>query len=531
MAPSFPDFLGLSPITYAVGSGVALLLAIFLWIQQKSNLVLDPREPPLFKSRIPIIGHIVRMWRDGGGYYVDIYRRLGTKTHAVTLNILGQKLYVLLSPSIVQAAFRNRYLTSERFNVQAATGVVGLSARGKYLLEHSNLLQDFYRNMPLAVGPEPLRNMTSTALKTLSADLNELAASSCKAGKGPIDLYRFLRDRLVLATTDGLYGTKTNPVRIKTELVQDVWTFDEAMFTLFFNIAPKLTAPAGHKARGRLQEVLIEYFQKYPDDSSFPDDAAELTRMRARLLRMYGMTDVDVGNMEIGMINAAVANTAPILFWMVVNIFSRPKVLANLRAEVENLVEVTDGTATLCASQLTDRNLCPYVAAVNHEVMRLCDSVTGTRFVDEDITLPDGTLLKAGALVHMPSAVAHRMEETWGSHDPEDFNPERSLRRVSENSNPGEVIFSEPLAQRKAFWPFGGGKHLCPGRNFAFAENITFLAALAVGFEVMGLDVDTIPQCGYANLTGQSVPKPKQPAKVTFRQRNGWENVKWRLIA
>ncbi|KAK1573081.1 cytochrome P450 [Colletotrichum navitas] len=488
-APSFPDFLGLSLIIYA-----------------KSNLVLDPREPPLFKSRIPIIGHIVRMWRDGGGYYVDIYRRLGTKTHPVTLSILGQKFYFLLSPSIVQAAFRNRYLTSERFNVQAATGVVGLR-------------------------PEPLRNMTSTALRTLSADLNELAASSCKAGKGPIDLYRFLRDRL---------GTKTNPVRIKTELVQDVCyvkssffssTFDEAMFILLFNIAPTFTAPAGHKARGRLQEVLIESFQKYPDDSSFPDDAAELTRMRARLLRMYGVTDVDVGNMEIGMFNAAVANTAPILFWMVVSIFSRPKVLANPRAEVEKLVEVTDWTATLCASQLTDRNLCPYVAAVNYEVMRLCDSATGTRFVDEDITLPDGTLLKSGALVDMPSAVAHRMEETWGSHDPEDFNPERSLRRVSENRNPRELIVSEPLAQRKAFWPFGGGKHLCPGRNFAFAENIIFLAALAVGFEVKGLDVDTIPQCGYANLAGQSVPKPKQPANVTFRQRNDWENVKWRLIA
>ncbi|KAK0118743.1 hypothetical protein ONS95_007629 [Cadophora gregata] len=303
------------------------------------------------------------------------------------------------------------------------------------------------------------------------------------------------------------------------------------MFTLFFNVAPKLTAPAGHKARGRLQKVLIAYFRQYPDEWSFPDDAAELTRMRARLLRMYGMSDIDIGNMEIGMIHAAVSNTAPILFWMVISIFARPKVLAKLRAEVEKLVEVTDGTATLRASQLTDRNVCPYVAAVNREVMRLCDSVTGTRFVDKDVTLPDGTLLKAGALVHMPSAVGHRMADAWGPHDPEDFIPERSLGRVADNSNPEEVTFTEPSSQRKAFWPFGGGKHLCPGRNFAFAENITFVSALAVGFEVLGLNVDTIPRCGYANLTGQSVPKPNQPAMVTFRRRKNWDNVTWRLIA
>ncbi|TDZ14060.1 25-hydroxycholesterol 7-alpha-hydroxylase [Colletotrichum spinosum] len=527
-----PDLLGFGLPTYALGSVIAVLLAIFFWIQHKSNLVLDPREPPLLDPRVPIIGHVLRMWRDGGGYYVDIHRRLGAKAQAVTLNILGQKLYVLLSPSNVQAAFRNRNLTSERFNVQAATGVVGLSARAKHLLEHSNLLQDFYRNMPLAMAPEPLRNMTMTALKTLSADLNELAAYSCGNGHEPLDLYGFLRDRLVLATTDGLYGNKTNPVRAKPGLVEDVWTFDEAMFTLFFNIAPKLTAPAGHKARGRLQEVLIAYFREHPDDLSFPADAAELTRMRARLLRKYGMTDVDVGNIEIGMIHAAVANTAPILFWMVVNIFSRPEVLANLRLEVEKLVEkTTDGTATLRASQLTDRNLCPYVAAVNREVMRLCDSVTGTRFVDEDVTLPDGTLLKAGALVHMPSAVAHRMADAWGPHDAEEFNPERSLGHIAENGNPNKVTFTEPSSQRRAFWPFGGGKHLCPGRHFAFAENVTFVSALAVGFEVQGLDVDSIPPCGYANLTGQSVPKPRQAARVTFRRRRGWENVTWRLIA
>lgn len=319
------------------------------------------------------------------------------------------------------------------------------------------------------------------------------------------------------------------------------------MFTLFFNVAPTITARAGHQARARLQEVLIAYFEKCADDASFPDDVAELTRLRARLLRQYGMTHVDIGNMEVGMINAAVANTAPMLFWMVANVFARPEVLANLRAEVERFVvrgnddndsATATATATLYASQLTDRELCPYLAAVNHEVMRLCDSVTGTRFVDEDITLPDGSLLKAGALVHMPSAVGHRIADAWGlgPHDPNDFNPERSFGRASSSEgvdSPGQArgVFTESPLQRKAFWPFGGGKHLCPGRKFASAENMTFLAALAVGFEIQGLTPKSIPPCGYANLTGQSVPIPEQAAMVTFRRREGWDNVTWRLSA
>ncbi|KAK1623168.1 cytochrome P450 [Colletotrichum phormii] len=526
--------ISLLPTSYALGWSLALLLLIFAWLLPKKNSVPDPREPPVFPPTIPIIGHIIRMWLDGGGYYMEIHRRVGTKTHAVTMRIMGQKFYVLLSPAHVQFAFRNRSLTSERFNVQAATGVAGLSAQAKHLLEQGDLLRDFYRNIPLAMAPEPLRNMTSTALTTLSADINEIADFHCDDKLQPLDLYEFLRNRLVLATTDGLYGRNTNPLRTKPGLVEDVWTFDRAMFTLFFNIAPRITAPAGHKARSRIQKALISYFQTCPDDQSFPDDAAELTRMRARLLRAYGMADIDVGNMEIGMINAAVANTAPILFWMVVNIFSRHHVLAHVRAEVDQLVQISGGnekTATLCASQVTDRNVCPYVAAVNSEVMRLCDSVTATRFVDEDVILPDGTLLKAGAIVHMPSAVAHRMADAWGPKDPEQFDPSRSFHYHYKSSTEKTSGFDQSSAQRKAFWPFGGGKHLCPGRNFAFAENVTFVSALAVGFEIDGLDVDNIPQCGFANLTGQSVPKPGQSARVTFRRREGWENVTWRLLA
>jgi len=42
---------------------------------------------------------------------------------------------------------------------------------------------------------------------------------------------------------------------------------------------------------------------------------------------------------------------------------------------------------------------------------------------------------------------------------------------------------------RKAgYIPFGGGKHLCPGRNIAFAEILGTLAALLLGFEVRGTD-------------------------------------------
>lgn len=298
---------------------------------------------------------------------------------------------------------------------------------------------------------------------------------------------------------------------------------------LFPNIKPEWIAPAGNAARERLQGVLVEYFERYPREESFPEDIAEFTKLRARIVRGAGLSETDLGRMEVGMVVAATTNSAPMFFWLFVNVLSRPDVLAKVRAEVEPYVKVettkTGGTvATLRSSELTDPAICPYISATHKETLRLFDSNTATRHVMEDMTLPDGTLLKAGGICHIPSGVGHRNTEAWGPTDPDAFAPERWLEPQTRKSE------SSGVSQKTAFWPFGGGKHLCPGRNFAINENITLLAALVMGFEVDGLNESTIPKCPIANLTGQSVPPPVKKVGVTFKRRQGWEQTKYNLI-
>lgn len=46
--------------------------------------------------------------------------------------------------------------------------------------------------------------------------------------------------------------------------------------------------------------------------------------------------------------------------------------------------------------------------------------------------------------------------------------------------------------RKQAFIPFGGGKHLCPGQHFAFAENLGFLAAVVLGFRLEGLKGENV---------------------------------------
>lgn len=240
------------------------------------------------------------------------------------------------------------------------------------------------------------------------------------------------------------------------------------------------------------------------------------------------------------MVFASTNNSVPLIFWIIVNVFARPGVVEKLRAEVQGVVDIVPveeaqesveksgirsvssrRQANVRASLLTDEARCPYLAAIQREVLRLCNTTTGFRHAMRDTTLPDGTLLRAGSTVHIPASISHRLPEAWGPADPSQFEPARWFKTAG---TPG--LIKAPAA----YFPFGGGKHLCPGRGFAYAENAGLLVTLVLGFTITGLTPETQPPCPIANLMGEGVPKPRQTAQVRIKRREGWENVRWKLI-
>jgi cytochrome P450 len=51
-----------------------------------------------------------------------------------------------------------------------------------------------------------------------------------------------------------------------------------------------------------------------------------------------------------------------------------------------------------------------------------------------------------------------------------------------------EKDIGEDRVPKKAYFPFSGGKHLCPGMHFAFAEILGTTAALVLGIDILGID-------------------------------------------
>lgn len=276
----------------------------------------------------------------------------------------------------------------------------------------------------------------------------------------------------------------------------------------------------------------------FDETSNHLSELPELTRRRVEVIRSHGITDpYEVARVELALLHGATVNTVPSLFWTIAQIFARPELVAAIRKEALPLVEFApanpDGEQEAHFPIKLLDSACPLLLSSYREVTRLANKAMSTRHVMSDTLLTDAHgheyLLRAGSTVAMP-ATAHSAPDVWGS-DAHEFQPTRFLNWSDKASRE---------QRHAAYMPFGGGKHLCPGRNLAKAEILGLVVALALGFEMEDAASGargrplTVPEIEAARL-GQGVGKPVglkrgRGLAVRFRVREGWENVRWRFV-
>jgi cytochrome P450 len=288
---------------------------------------------------------------------------------------------------------------------------------------------------------------------------------------------------------------------------------------LLVNILPAITAPKAHQARARLQAALGKYYgaRKYEDE-----DASEIVRARAGPFVKHGVPGEEIGHIELALLHVSTANTIPTLYWFFVNIFNRSDLVDRLRDEVLPVIQKDGDDKAIIDVTILDEK-CPLLVSCYREAIRLSNQAMGNRRVLEDTTVTDSKgnsyLLKKGENIQMSALVSHTLD-AWGK-DISAFKPDRFIE-TKDNTEAEK-------ARRAAFIPFGGGRNLCPGRNFAFAENLGLVTCLLAGFDVIlpdgpGLPVST--DCSFS----QAAKKPANDGEgfgVKIQRRVGWEQVQW----
>jgi hypothetical protein len=297
---------------------------------------------------------------------------------------------------------------------------------------------------------------------------------------------------------------------------------------------PEFFAPKAYKGRRDLQNALIEYYTAKHELNS---DVAQMTKARASVYKKNNIPTTDIGKFELALLHVSTANAIPTLFWHMCFVCSDATTTAIIREELLSMITISpiptsDGKREISLDITKFDTHAPIFVSSYRETIRLVNSQVAVRRAMADTVISDGTnsyLLRKGSDIQMPSGISQTSTTIWGPNA-SSFDPRRFVKVEEKMSAKAK---EEDKEQKRAYFPFGGGKHLCPGRNFAFAEILGTFAAMLLGFDIVGSDgkLIVVPEYKRARL-GEGVAKPRgKGAEMGARltRREGWEDVTWKF--
>jgi cytochrome P450 len=205
------------------------------------------------------------------------------------------------------------------------------------------------------------------------------------------------------------------------------------------------------------------------------------------------MSDRELQDQIITLINAGHETTATALAWTWYLLGMHPEVMANLQDELET---------TLNGHSPTHEKLpqLQYTRRVFDEAQRLYPIGIGIPRVALEDDEIQGYFIPKGSVFTIAQYFIFRHPEFW--ENPAQFDPDRFL--------------PDQVAQRPkfAYFPFGGGQHVCIGKYMSLMESTTILAAIVQRFHI-----ELVPN-QLIEVDPRFTLRPKYGVKVMIRKRH-----------
>lgn len=256
---------------------------------------------------------------------------------------------------------------------------------------------------------------------------------------------------------------------------------------------------------------------------------------RHRVLLQRGISPHDAARINTGNDAALLGNLYPAAYWNIWNIFSRPDLLRELRAEVAKAVVIGETgsagdsgpTYTLDISVL--RTACPLLVSAFQETQRLYSLSLQIREVLQDTTvIPTDSkreiLFRKGSMVQISGLPALHDKDIWGQ-DADEYDSHRFIRL---RKDPDSQILKPSDIPSGAFPVWGIAPHVCPARQFATTGCIAMAALLVLRFDVEPeRGTWALPKlvCGL-----QSMVMPAKEVSVRVKPRGEWNQGTWKVV-
>ncbi|KAI1260172.1 ent-kaurene oxidase [Xylariaceae sp. FL1019] len=195
------------------------------------------------------------------------------------------------------------------------------------------------------------------------------------------------------------------------------------------------------------------------------------------------LTDENLANLQLNLSMAAIHSTAITLLNILFDLVACPEGLVEIRDEISRVLADHDGemsSRTLFHMKLLDSAM--------KESTRLNPghAVRFERYLQQSVTLKDGTVLPGGVVLEVPHEVS--LLDPKRFQNPEIFDPHRFFDLRS-GTAPNLLGYDnleryQFITTTKDFMHFGYGRHACPGRFFAANEIKLIMVNILLGYDV-----------------------------------------------
>ena len=475
-----------------------------------------------------------------------------TMMQSCSLMLGGETMHLTWDPMTITSLFKTHSLKREKANYKVLRNLMGMSTADlacfydATVKDQPGYLQedDVYHAWLLekSAVDSLAATFSSHFIARLRRDLPAPTKGDGEADWIETDLYlSFLRPAIFEASTVSFLGeslfksystTSRQPSQTPSSnpdiFSKDFFEFDQNFIAMYMGL-PRFLAPSGWSARDRLLSAFTAWGQSWLDarDSNDPvisSSAIWEPRFGSRFMRerekLYDTRKMSARGracVDLGLLFGISSNAMPATSWILMEILTDPELKANVLAELEGSGTFTwtekDGQTPAIDIQAVLG--LPWLNACFQEALRCYTDVIVQREVPADVVLSASSsshqpsssaggaptskdphpqqsqskiLFPGPSMIVMPSWLSHRDPVAWPSHPAHSFHPERFIVPAPTPSDPHAVAFSTSKVQPGKYFPWGGGKSICPGRVFAkqeiFAAVATFLLMCEV--EVVG---------------------------------------------
>ena len=312
--------------------------------------------------------------------------------------------------------------------------------------------------------------------------------------EGDIDLPQAMNELTVKIASRCLIGQEVRD-RVDTGFAEIYRDLQKGLNTLGFFL-PRLPVAAHRKrdeARRRVAELFGGIMAVRRNAEASPDDFMQ-TLMNARYKSGRALSDDEITGILLTVLFAGQHTSAVLATWTGLELLRAPAYLARVRDEVQ---EVYREAGSMSIDSLQRQ---PALENAVRECERLHPPlIMLIRKVLEPLRYGD-CVVPAGTMAMVSPAVSHRLPHVFA--DPERFFPDRFAAPAYEDKQHHYALIG-----------FGGGKHACMGKNFAYMQLKAIWTVLLdrLDFSLSG----AFPRPNY----GSWVTGPERPCRVRYRRR------------